>query len=102
MEQNSLNRAELRGRIGQEPRISNVGEAKYARFSIATNETFKDKKGELKEETTWHNIVAWSGKTISDFSILKKGVMVSRSGKIRNIKYKNQNNSFHLHPHSCT
>ncbi|MDD2594874.1 MAG: single-stranded DNA-binding protein [Bacteroidales bacterium] len=87
MEMNSLNRVELRGRIGQDPRITNVGESQVARFSVATNETFKDKKGELKEETTWHNITAWSGKTIDDFRQLKKGTFVSVVGKLRNVKF---------------
>jgi single-strand DNA-binding protein len=87
MEMTSLNRVELRGRVGQDPRINDVGESQVARFSIATNETYKDKKGDLKEETTWHNIAVWSGKSVDDFKLLKKGSMVSVVGKLRMVKY---------------
>lgn len=87
MEIQFINRVELRGRLGQDPKIVSVGDSQVARFSLATNETFKDKKGELKEETTWHNIVAWAGKNIDDFNMLKKGVVVSVVGRLRNVKY---------------
>lgn len=87
MEMTSLNRVELRGHVGQNPKITTVGESQVARFSIATNETYKDKRGDLKEETTWHNISAWNGRAIDDFSSLKKGAYVSLVGKIRNVRY---------------
>ena len=87
MENISLNRVELRGRIGQDPRIANVGGSKVARFSVATSEIFKDRNGDLKEDTTWHNVSAWSGRNIEDFSRLHKGVPVSLTGRIRNVKY---------------
>lgn len=87
MEQNSINRVELRGRIGQEPRFTTAGDAQIARFSVATSETFKDKTGTIREETTWHNVSAWAGRNISDFRDLKKGALVHIIGKIRNRKY---------------
>ena len=87
MDNITLNRVELRGRIGQDPRIANVGDSAVARFSIATSEIFKDRNGDLKEEITWHNVSAWQGRNIADFSKLRKGVPVSVVGRIRNIKY---------------
>ncbi|MCF0177702.1 MAG: single-stranded DNA-binding protein [Bacteroidales bacterium] len=86
---NFINRAELQGRIGQDARISNVGETRVARFSMATNEAYKDRSGMLKEETTWHNIVAWPSKTVEDFSMLKKGVLVHVVGRMKTSRYKN-------------
>ncbi len=83
----SLNRVELRGRIGQDPRIAQVGNTSVARFSIATSEIYKDRNGDLREETTWHNVAAWAGKGIVDFGSLKKGVLVSVVGRLRNVKY---------------
>lgn len=82
-----MNRVEVRGRVGQNPRISNVGDSSVARFSLATNEIFKDRSGDIREETTWHNITVWSGKGISDFAEIKKGSMVYVLGRIRNVKY---------------
>ena len=87
MENLTLNRVEVRGHVGQDPRIAKVGESTVARFSVATNEIFKDKNGDLKEEVTWHNISVWAGKGIEDFSNLKKGDLVSVVGRIRNVRY---------------
>lgn len=83
----SVNRIELRGNVGTTPRINVVGENKVIRFSIATSEVFKDRSGVLKEETTWHNIVAWSGRGMPDFADIKKGTCVSVMGRVRNLKY---------------
>lgn len=83
----SLNRIELRGNIGQDARINKVGENTVARFNIATNETFKDRTGALKEETTWHTVTAWNGKGMPDFSSLRKGVCVHVVGRLRQNRY---------------
>lgn len=83
----SFNRAEIRGNVGQDPRVNEVNGVNVARFTVATNETYKDKQGVLKEETVWHNVVAWSGKDIPEFKEIKKGVNLSVTGKIRNGKY---------------
>lgn len=82
-----LNRVELRGRVGQDPKIFNVGNTQVARFSLATSEIFHDMKGELKEETTWHNIAAWAGKNVEDLGKIRKGAFISLVGRIRNNKY---------------
>ena len=83
----TINRVELRGRIGQDPKIAEVGGSKVARFSIATSEIYKDRTGTIQEEITWHNVTAWAGKNIEDFSRLKKGSLVTVNGRIRNTKY---------------
>lgn len=83
----SLNRIELRGNIGQDARINKVGENTVARFNIATNETFKDRTGALKEETTWHTVTAWNGKGMPDFANLRKGVCVHVVGRLRQNRY---------------
>ncbi len=87
MKSTFINRVELKGHVGHDPKINDVGDSQVARFSLATNETFKDKKGEIKEETTWHNITAWSGRNITDFSLIRKGLLVSVIGRIRNVRY---------------
>lgn len=83
----SINRIELRGNVGQDPRINVVGENKVIKFTLATNEVFKERSGNFREETTWHNVTCWSGKGIPDFSAIKKGTCVSVTGRIRNNKY---------------
>ena len=82
-----LNRVELRGRVGHDPRIINVGESQVARFSLATNEAFRGKNGELREEVTWHNITAWAGRNIMDFKDIRKGLFVALTGRLRNTRF---------------
>ena len=82
-----LNRVELRGRVGHDPKITNVGESQVARFSLATNEAFRGKNGDLREETTWHNITAWAGRNIMDFNDVRKGSFVSLTGRLRSTRF---------------
>ena len=84
----SLNRVELKGRIGQDARIlktDNGGMA--ARFTVATNELIKNRDDSYREEATWHNIVAWTRKGMPDFQLLRKGTFIELEGKIRYSKY---------------
>ncbi len=84
----SLNRVELKGRVGQDARIlktDNGGIA--ARFTLATNELIKNRDESYREETTWHNIVAWSRKGMPDFQLIRKGTFIELEGKLRYVKY---------------
>ena len=84
----SLNRVELKGRIGQDARIlktDNGGMA--ARFTVATNELIKNRDDSYREETTWHNVVAWTRKGMPDFQLLRKGTFIELEGKLRYVKY---------------
>ena len=60
---NLKNKVQLIGRLGQSPEVKHLESGKtVANFSLATNEKYKNAKGELMENTEWHNLVAW-GKT---------------------------------------
>ena len=87
METEYLNRVELRGIIGYEPKVFVVGESKVARFSVATTESFKSRNGEPREEITWHNVSAWSDRNVADFDLLHKGTFVYLKGRLRNQRY---------------
>ena len=56
----SVNKVILVGNVGKDPEVKYVptGTA-LAKFSLATNERFKDKSGEWQDRTEWHNILAW-------------------------------------------
>lgn len=82
-----LNRVELRGRVGHDPKVFSVGDAQVARFSVATNEAFRGKNGELREETTWHNVTARAGRNIMEFKDIRKGIFVSLTGRLRNTRF---------------
>ena len=81
-----LNRIELRGNVGN-IRVSNVGGNQVARLSLATNYMYKAKDGEAVVETTWHNIVAWSGKGMPEFSAISKGRPLYVCGRLKIYRY---------------
>ena len=57
------NQVQLIGNVGQEPTLTTLESGKkVARFSLATNEFYKNSKGEKVQDTQWHTVVAW-GKT---------------------------------------
>lgn len=89
----SLNRATLIGRLGQDPEIrTNSNGVKFAAFTLATSETWKDKQtGEKKEQTDWHRIIVSSeGLTEICEKYLRKGTQILAEGRIRTRKYTGQ------------
>lgn len=85
----TLNKVEIKGNVGAEPKIATLESGvKVVRFSVATHEAFKGKDGQYKEETTWHNVIAWSAKSMPDFQLIKRGSFVELTGKLKYSKYK--------------
>lgn len=82
------NKVQLIGNLGNDPEIVNLdGGKKLAKFSIATNETYKNQKGEKVTDTQWHNVVAW-GKTAEIIeNYLTKGKEVVIEGKLTSRSY---------------
>lgn len=82
------NTVQLIGHVGNTPEIVNLESGKkLAKFSIATNENYKNNKGEKITDTQWHNIVAW-GKTaelIENYVI--KGKEIGIEGKLTSRSY---------------
>ncbi len=78
----------LIGRIGKQPEILNLESGNtIAKFSLATSETWKDKTGEKKEETQWHNIILWNNQAKVAEMYLNKGDLVAIDGKIMYRKF---------------
>tara|TARA_R110000764_G_scaffold148971_4_gene236752 strand:- start:1934 stop:2275 length:342 start_codon:yes stop_codon:yes gene_type:complete len=88
---NLRNKVQLIGNIGQTPELKNLESGKSVlNFSLATNESYKDEKGEKITNTSWHNIVAW-GKTAELLSKLtKKGSSIAVEGKITYRSWENK------------
>lgn len=81
-----VNRATLIGNIGSDPELRWTGNGKrVCRFSLATDETWRDAKGEHKS-TTWHQIVCWEQLAERCGITLSKGHRVYIEGKIHNRK----------------
>ena len=79
------NKVQLIGNLGSNPEIITLdGGKKIAKFSIATNESYKNAQGEKVTDTQWHNVVAW-GKTAELMEqLLTKGKEVMLEGKLTN------------------
>jgi len=82
------NRVQLIGNLGMNPEVRTTESGKkMARVSIATNESYKNAKGEWIKETQWHNLVAW-GKTAEVIERkLQKGCEVMIEGKLVHREY---------------
>lgn len=84
----SVNKVILIGNLGRDVELRHTpGGAAVAKFSVATNEVWKDKAGQKQEHTEWHNIVAWA--KLAEFcgSYLTKGRQVYIEGTLRTRTY---------------
>ena len=82
-----LNKIELRGNVGNN-KVQVVGDNQVARFSVATNYVFKGKDGTAVIETTWHTVVAWSGRGMpEDLNKITKGAPVYVTGRLRQQRF---------------
>ena len=82
------NKVQLIGHLGNAPEIRNTeNDKKYARFSIATNENYRNARGEKVTETTWHNLVAWGKIAGIVEKYLNKGSEVAVEGKLISRSY---------------
>ena len=85
------NKVQLIGNLGNAPEIRSTEEGKkYARFSIATNEKFRNANGENVTETTWHNLIAWGKVADVVEKYLEKGSEVAVEGKLIQKSYTNK------------
>ncbi len=94
---NSLrNKVQLIGNVGMDPQtISLEGDNKLVKFSMATNETYKNNKGEKVTDTQWHQIITW-GKT-ADFveNHITKGKHIALEGKLQTRSYETEHGEKH-------
>jgi single-strand DNA-binding protein len=82
------NKVQLIGHIGNQPDVRTTENGKkWARFSVATNEVYRNAKGEKITETQWHNLVAWGKVADVAEKYLNKGREVAIEGKLVNRSY---------------
>lgn len=82
------NRVTLSGHLGQDPEVKNFDNGKtVTKFSLATNESYRNDKGETVTETHWHNLVLWNGLGKMAEKNLSKGKEVFVEGKLVTRQY---------------
>jgi single-strand DNA-binding protein len=86
------NTVQLIGNVGNDPEIKNFdGGKKLVNFTLATNESYKNDKGEKVEETQWHRLAAW-GKTAEIIEkFVTKGKEIAIEGKLTHRTYDDKN-----------
>jgi single-strand DNA-binding protein len=87
----SVNKVILVGRLGRDPetRYTGGGQA-VANFSIATDETYKDRNGEKQKRTEWHKIVVWGKQAEIAQQYLKKGSLLFLEGRIQSREWQDK------------
>ena len=81
----------LIGNVGRDPEVRYLeGNVKVATFTLATSERFKDRSGELRENTEWHNIVAWRANADVAEKFIHKGTQIYVEGRLRTRSYTDQ------------
>ena len=89
---NLRNRVQLIGHVGNDPEIKTFeGGRKLATITLATNDYYKNAKGEKVEQTEWHRLTAWG--TTADIieQFVKKGKEIAIDGKLTHRTYDDKN-----------
>ncbi|MFT5791238.1 MAG: single-strand DNA-binding protein [Saprospiraceae bacterium] len=82
------NKVQLIGNLGNNPEIITLESGKkLAKFSIATNESYKNAQGEKVQNTEWHNVVAWNATAEIVEKYLEKGKEIAIEGKLTSRSY---------------
>src|SRR5690606_19773320 len=90
------NKVQLIGRLGQDPEIITFEDGgKIARFNLATDDSYKDKKGDKVERTYWHSVVVKNGlvKVVEDY--VTKGKEIAIEGKLTNRSWDDKDGNKH-------
>jgi single-strand DNA-binding protein len=88
-----INKVILVGHVGKEPEVKYLeGGVAVAKFTFATNETYKNKDNQKVEQTEWHNIVMWRGLAEVAEKYVHKGSQLYLEGRIRTRSYGEENN----------
>lgn len=90
---NGINKVILIGTLGADPLVTKNEKGQFARLSIATSDSYKDKTtGEVKKNTEWHKVVCFGKASEIAERILKKGSKAYICGSIKTRKYVDKNN----------
>jgi single-strand DNA-binding protein len=86
---NSLrNKVQLIGNLGNDPEIITLASGKkLAKFSLATNDSYKDASGQKIDNVQWHNLIAWNKTADIVEKYVTKGKEIAIEGKLTSRSY---------------
>jgi single-strand DNA-binding protein len=86
------NKVQLIGNVGNDPEIKTFdGGKKVVNFTLATNESYKNDKGEKVEQTEWHRVSAWGNTADIIEKFVTKGKEIAIEGKLTHRSYDDKN-----------
>ncbi|HBG52616.1 MAG TPA: single-stranded DNA-binding protein, partial [Rikenellaceae bacterium] len=86
-----LNKVMLIGNVGKDPEVRHLESGvSVTTLTLATTEKYKDRNGEMKEQTEWHNVVLWRGLADIAERFVRKGSQIYIEGKIRSRSWEDQ------------
>ena len=90
----SVNKVILIGNLGRDPEVRYMpsGDA-VANFSVATTEKWKDKNGEMQEQTEWHRVSFFGRQAEICGEYLRKGSSVYIEGRLQTRKWTDKDNN---------
>jgi single-strand DNA-binding protein len=89
----SVNKVILVGNLGQDPEVKYTASGvPVAKFSVATNERFKDRQGQWQDRTEWHNVVAWQRLAEIVGEYVRKGSKLYVEGKLQTATWEDKAN----------
>ena len=87
----SLNKVMLIGNAGKDPEVRHLESGvAVVTLPIATTERYKDRNGEIKEQTEWHNVVFWRNLADIVEKYVRKGSQIFVEGKLRTRNWEDQ------------
>ena len=85
------NKVTLIGNVGRNPEIRYLDKGvAFVALSVATTEKVKERSGEIKEYTEWHNVVFWRNMAEAVDKYVKKGHLIFIEGKLRTRTWEDQ------------
>ncbi|MBL4662159.1 MAG: single-stranded DNA-binding protein [Flavobacteriaceae bacterium] len=85
------NKVQLIGNLGNDPEIIMLESGKkLAKFSLATNDSYKNAKGEKVEQVQWHNLIAWNKTAEIVEQYVTKGKEIAIEGKLTSRSYEDK------------
>mgnify|MGYP001166532880 FL=1 len=85
------NKVQLIGNVGNTPEITNLDTSKkVVRLSLATNDYYRNQKGESVQDTQWHNLVAWNKQAEIIENYVPKGKEIAIEGKLISRSYEDK------------
>jgi single-strand DNA-binding protein len=89
----SVNKVILVGNLGRDPEVKyTAGGVPVAKFSVATNERFKDRQGQWQDRTEWHHVVAWQRLAEIVGEYLREGSKLYVEGRLQTSTWEDRQN----------